>query len=568
MKKEHKTSINYSFSMENANQQFIKIIVDVPEGILIDEIKLPVWRPGRYEIANFAKNIKGFKIFDLKDKSVSFSKKDKSTWKLKSKSLKGCRIEYLYYANEINAGSSYLDKQMLYINPVNCCVYLESHSLIPCTVNILIPENWKIASGMNKKNNAFYLLNFDQLADSPFICSPDLQCQSYEVKNYKFTIWVNGNINPEWKKWIKDFEAFTQKQIEKFIEFPVKEYHFLIHALPYSAYHGVEHLTNTVISLGPDEKINTSLYKELLGVSSHELYHAWNVKSIRPKEMLPYDFSKENYSELGYIYEGITTYMGDLFLLKSNVFTLDQYFDEFNKQLQKHFDNLGRFNYSVAESSFDTWLDGYVLGAPGRKVSIYVEGCLLAFVADVLIHKHTLGKYGLDEVMKRLYFNHSMKGKGITEEIYKNELENITGVSFDDYFQNYIHGTHSYESILNENLDVLGLEMNVNPSSNMIESKIGCKLFNHLTSKNRKMIASIYPGSPADLAGIKVGDELDIELINSKTLISNHIHYYRKGLEIKVELPQVSKCFFNKYSLSVISNPIKEQQRLFDCWRN
>ena len=192
--------------------------------------------------------------------------------------------------------------------------------------------------------------------------------------------------------------------------------------------------TNEETMITPAKEINKSLYKELLGVCSHELYHTWNVKSIRPLDMFPYDFSCENYSELGYIYEGITTYMGDLFLLKSKVFSIEQYFDELNNQLQRHFDNMGRFNYSVAESSFDTWLDGYVQGAPGRKVSIYVEGCLLAFIADVKILKATAGKYGLDEVMKRLYFNYAIKGKGITENDYRKELEQISGLSFADYF--------------------------------------------------------------------------------------------------------------------------------------
>ena len=127
------------------------------------------------------------------------------------------------------------------------------------------------------------------------------------------------------------------------------------------------------------------LYSELLGVSSHELYHAWNIKTIRPKAMHPYRFREENYSRLGYIYEGVTTYMGDLYLLKSGVFTLSEYLKELEQQFQRHFDNPARFYTSVGDSSFDTWLDGYISGAPGRKLSIYVEGCLLAFVTDFMI---------------------------------------------------------------------------------------------------------------------------------------------------------------------------------------
>ena len=243
----------------------------------------------------------------------------------------------------------------------------------------------------------------------------------------------------------------------------MKEYHYLNQILPYQAYHGVEHKKSTVVSLGPSYQVFGSLYKELLGVSSHELYHTWNVKTIRPAEMLPYDFTKENYSPLGYLCEGVTTYMGDLFLFKSGVFTLDQYFNEFNTQLQRHFDNHGRLHYSVAESSFDTWLDGYQPGAPGRKVSIYTEGCLIAFITDVKLLQATKNKYGLDEVMKRLFFRFGLENKGVSEMDYKATIEEVGKVSFDAIFEDQIHGTKPYESLLTACLDYIGLELHHKP---------------------------------------------------------------------------------------------------------
>ena len=135
--------------------------------------------------------------------------------------------------------------------------------------------------------------------------------------------------------------------------------------------------------------------------------------------MLPYNFKEENYSVSGFVYEGITTYLGDLYLLRSGVFSLEQYLIELSKQLQKHFDNPARFNYSVGDSSFDTWLDGYTPGAPGRKVSIYTEGCLLAFVTDMKIRQATKDQYGIQEVMKQLYFNFAEKGMGYTWQDYQ-----------------------------------------------------------------------------------------------------------------------------------------------------
>jgi predicted metalloprotease with PDZ domain len=316
------------------------------------------------------------------------------------------------------------------------------------------------------------------------------------------------------------------------------------------------------------------LYKELLGVSSHELYHTWNVKALRPAAMWPYDFKKENYSELGYIYEGITTYMGDLFLLKSGVFTLEQYLDEFKAQLQKHFDNPGRFNYSVAQSSFDTWLDGYVPGAPGRKVSIYTEGCLLAFVTDVKIRQATQNKFGLDEVMKRLYFDFAMQGKGITEEDYLSTLEHVSGISFQSFFKEFVHGTQPYELILTESLDYLGLELLQKPSALYSEGRLGMKLAP--LGKSFHVVA-MFSGGPADLGGMRIGDEIigvngfvlnnDIESWFSyfdKEI--KEITFVREGRIKTVTLPEVQSFFYHTYSVKLVENRNTAQEKALKLW--
>lgn len=449
--------MNYQFSINNPNQQYLQISIEDIAKRDNPIIQLPSWRPGRYELGNFAKNVKGFKVYNQSGKRVEFYKISKDSWQLVLNKGESFKVEYSYYANQLNAGSTFLDAKQLYVNPVNCCMYQVGSESQKCFLKINVPKHWQIATSLTKEDMFWMAESFDELADSPMICSPDLQHQSYQCGETKFTIWFNGITKPDWERLLKDFKAFTDKQIEKFSEFPVPEYHFLIHILPKKAYHGVEHCKSTVICLGPSYEIYKSLYKELLGVSSHELYHTWNVKAIRPIEMFPYDFTKENYSRLGYLCEGVTTYMGDLFLLKSKVFTLEQYLVELVARFQVHFDNHGRFNYSVADSSYDTWLDGYEAGAPNRKVSIYTEGSLLAFVADILLLKNTNNKYGLDEVMKRLYFNYSLQGKGVSEEDYKRELEEVGNCSFDDYFVKYINGTNPYESILIDALEYIGI---------------------------------------------------------------------------------------------------------------
>ena len=566
--------IFYTIDCDNSQQHFIKIKVQFP----VDEnktiIHLPSWRPGRYELGNFSKNIKNFKVFNDQNKAVNFHKINKDSWEISSNETKYIKIEYQYYANELNAGSSYFDEQQLYVNPVNCFLYAEGKEQFPISLELNIPENYTIASSLVQENNFLLAENFDELADSPFICSENLEKQTYIVADTNFHIWFNNQLNIPWERVINDFRNFTVKQIEDFGEFPVSEYHFLIQSLPYLAYHGVEHLKSTVITLGPSYDLFENRYDELLGVSSHELYHVWNVKSIRPKELLPYNFKKENYSELGYIYEGITTYLGDLYLLKSGVFSLENYLRELSKQFQKHFDNPGRFAYSVAQSSFDTWLDGYVPGVPGRKVSIYTEGCLLALVMDVKIRKATNNKRGIEEVMKRLYYNFAQNNKGYTEKDFIDQLENICGYSFQDFFNDYVHGTTPYETILLEALDFIGLELIQTPSNSYSEANLGMKTVHQ---SNHLLISAIYPGSPAEMAGLSLGDELiavnTIKLNNDLDACLNYfdassktLSFFRNGKLLQLTLPEVNRFFYLYHKIHKKVNLTPNQEKAIFAW--
>ena len=569
-----KERIFYTIDCDNAQQHFIKIKVQFP----VDEnktiIHLPSWRPGRYELGNFSKNIKNFKVFNDQNKAVNFHKINKDSWEISSNETKYIKIEYQYYANELNAGSSYYNENQLYVNPVNCFLYAEGKEQFPISLELNIPENYTIASSLVQENNFLLAENFDELADSPFICSENLEKQTYIVADTNFHIWFNNQLNIPWERVIDDFRNFTKKQIEDFGEFPVSEYHFLIQSLPYLAYHGVEHLKSTVITLGPSYDLFENRYDELLGVSSHELYHVWNVKSIRPKELLPYNFKKENYSELGYIYEGITTYLGDLYLLKSGVFSLENYLRELSKQFQKHLDNPGRFAYSVSQSSFDTWLDGYVPGVPGRKVSIYTEGCLLAFVMDAKIRKATNNKRGIEEVMKRLYYNFAQNNKGYTEKDFIDQLENICGYSFQDFFNDYVHGSTPYETILLEALDFIGLELIQTPSNSYSEANLGMKTVHQ---SNQLLISAIYPGSPADMAGLSLGDELialntiklnhDLDsCLNYFDASSKTLSFFRNGKLLLLTLPEVNRFFYLNHKIHKKVNLTPNQEKAIFAW--
>lgn len=552
--------MKYTFSYQEPHHHFITIDVEIDtkeKNSII--LQLPSWRPGRYELGNFAKNVRDFSAYSLEGKTLNSSKITIDSWKVDCKDVDNINVQYLYYAAELNAGSTFLDDNQMYVNPVNCCIYnpedLESKRIIEI---IYKKEEYKVATSLKKISKGIYeAKDFHELADSPFIVSDSLQHKKYEVKDIPFNIWFQGEVKPDWEKLIKDFYKFTEYQIKVFGGFPVDEFHFIFQITPYKHYHGVEHQKSTVIALGPSYSIFKALYKELLGVSSHELYHAWNVKAIRPNGLFPYDYKKENYTRSGYITEGVTTYMGDLTLYESGVFSINRYKKELEQYLKKHFHNGARNHYSVASSSFDTWLDGYEQGIPSRKTSIYTEGALIAFVCDMRIRKETNGKYTLHDVMRKLYHK-TNKEKGYSEEQYKELLEELSGVSFDDIYNDIVYGTSKFTPYINKALKYKNWQLNITNSKKETEN-YGLKL----EPKHGAMIVmDVLENSAAYNAGLIRKDK--IYAINNYPLdenLSEWLVYFKKnsivltvkreGVIINVKLPKKNGMRYFDYKLTL-----------------
>lgn len=502
--------LKYRVLYKNAHQHFVDIeltVLELKQDKL--QLQLPAWRPGRYQLANFAKNVQKFKAFASDGTALDVRKLSKDLWEVDSDGQSSVKVEYNYYANELNAGSTFVDDKQLYVNPVNCFLYVPELINEPATVELAIPSDWDVATGMQSTANKhiFQVRDFHELADCPFIASGGLQHNTYEIGGVLFHLWFQGEFKGDWERIIKDFKKFTKEQIDVMGGFPVTEYHFLFQIRTYKTYHGVEHCNSTVITLGPSYDIlKPVLYDELLGVSSHELFHTWNVKAIRPIEMQPYDYSKENYSRLGYVAEGVTTYAGDLFLYQAGCFSEFEFFKNIHQLFQRHFHNYGRFNLSVADSSFDTWLDGYEKGIPDRKTSIYNEGALLAMMLDLSLLKDTANKGGILTVMRLLYDRFGKTGKGYTEQDYREAVEEIGGRSYAQFFKNYYYGTKNIKDDLEELMSYVGLEIKNIRSRLYFENRFGFKV--EYIKERSARITDIAPDSLAEQAHLKLGDEI------------------------------------------------------------
>ena len=566
--------INYHISFKKPYRHFVDFEFSAKtNGANSMKFQLSSWRPGRYELADFAQNIQKWGAFDEKNNPLPFKKITKDLWEVNTNNAREVIIVYNFYANQLDAGACYLDEHQLYLNPVHCMFYIVDRSQEAYQLNLDLPNDYKIASSMHQEKNTLTVKGYDLLAESPIICSNSLQHTDYKVNGITFHIWFQGICNPNWEKLKKDFTAFTKSQIKHFGSFPVDEYHFFFQITPYGSYHGVEHTKNTVLLLGPGDEIMNKRYEDLLGVCSHELYHTWNIKAIRPIEMYPYNYTKENYFRTGFVAEGVTTYMGDIMLFNSNVFDWNQFVKTQNQNLERHLMNYGRYNLSVADSGFDTWLDGYKLGSPNRKTSIYPDAALCMLMIDLEIIQNSNGKYSLHSVMKELYEEFALKEKGYNEDDFRNICVKFGGLKVAEIFENHIYGTEDYIDNLKSALDVVGLLLEDKKNPNLSAQYFG---FVSAKENGEIIIKKVEPNSITDQNGIAPDDK--ITKINDKKIDGNLSDIFKDckkevTLTIKKKFSQksISLSVGNYYQLLEIiknKNATDEQLTLRKVWCN
>ena len=565
--------MKYFITYDNPLQHLLNITltVDTPQLSTL-ELKLPIWRPGRYEAANYAKNIQKITAASEAGIELRVQKLKPSHWKIECEEASEVSIQYSYYAHEMDAGNSFLDEGMVYINFINCLLYLEDRMEEPHEVKLDLPDSYSIACSLKQDGNLLKANSYYELADSPMIASTSLDHHTYEVGNHKFHIWIQGKHNLDIKALLEQFEQFTKLQIEVMGGFPVPEYHFLFHILPYKHYHGVEHGASTVITLGPSEEVSKKpLYNELLGVSSHELFHTWNILKIRPKEMMPYDFGQPPVFPTGFVAEGFTTYYGDLFLKRSGVFSTKEYLHELEKLFTRHFLNHGRLNNSVYDSSIDLWFDGYQPSAPRKKSSIYVEGAVAALLLDLQIRLISDHSRSLDDVMGILWERFGKTSQGYSYDDIVETCEEVMGSSLNDFFSAYVKGTTDTKAILVELLSKFGLELSFEGRSNVLERTLGILLLN---KEGRYTIVSIKPKSigeryfsPGDqinsINDTSVGEWLEKGKYGGNLTFELLRHH--EPAEVKMKLT-FEKSYFKVAKVRTVESLDTQMERAMNYW--
>lgn len=416
------------------------------------ELWLPTWIPGSYLIREFSKHIEAVKAYDEAGRMLNIKKTEKNRWRLFNTDHELITVEYDVYAYDLSVRGAYVDQTRLYINPACVCLGLEGQEQSACELEIFLPDELKhfqLATGLASKSlvkGRFTLKadHYDQLIDSPFELADQTRF-SFEAHGIAHEFAISGQHSTNVDRLKADIEKICATEIEMFGSAPFKNYTFMTMATG-NSYGGLEHCNSTSLITPRDDlpKSNEPTepskdYQRFLGLCSHEYFHSWLVKFIRPENFANYNLHQEGYTSLLWIFEGFTSYYDDLILLRSGVISQKSYLDLLKSQLDRYLQNPGRFVQTVAESSFDAWIKFYRPdeNTNNAGTSYYNKGALVALCLDLGLR---LRGSSLDALMRRLYEN-TQNGIQVNERTVFDLCEELTSDSWVEQINHLINTT-------------------------------------------------------------------------------------------------------------------------------
>ncbi|MEM7514283.1 MAG: hypothetical protein AAF388_25380, partial [Bacteroidota bacterium] len=541
--------------------------------------QLPKWRPGRYELQNYHRNISDVQATSQSGNPLAIHRASTHSWQLEAEAGQEVIISYKYYANNKDAGGSYVDPEMVYVNGINLFLYTETSLQQACELAVDIAPEWILAGIPShiSQGEKMCFENFHSLVDTPFFAAEKLIHHHFPVGECQYHLWFLGDCKPDLGRMENDFTSYIKAQVNVFESIPTKEFHFLTLSRTDTFRHGVEHPHSTVLSLGPGHLLmQESEYDSFLEICSHELFHVWNVKSIRPADMLPYRYHEENYSKLHYVTEGITTYYGDLMLWKAKVYSLKKWMKLVNESLQRHYLMGGKDTVSLEMASFNSWVNGYSQeGFPNRRISFYTKGSLVAMLLDIELRRASKDQVSLDDVMYHMYQQHGQLKDGYTKASLLALIEEVSGENMEAFFEDYISGTQSLNPALQQMATYLGFRYAEVSPGNLAVSILGLK--HSYNTEGSATVTHVLPHALPEGASLHKGDILIAvngtkinrnfpELLSFYSKDIWQIHYFREG-KLKMMEVKVKETSFHIPQLFTDASRTPEQQERIRAWR-
>ncbi len=456
----------------------VELTVDAPHATG-QEFAMPAWIPGSYMIRDFARNIVWLKAW-CGEAPVALTKLDKQRWRADP-----CHgpltLRYQVYAWDLSVRGAHLDTTHGYYNGTSLFLQVCGQEQGACAVEIAPPAGegyagWQVATTLPADGAApcsfgrYAAADYDELIDHP-VEMGRFERIEFEACGVPHAMVLTGRQRADKARLAADLKAICEYEIRLFGEpAPMNRYLFQV-MVTGDGYGGLEHRSSTSLLCSRDdlpragqEEVSEG-YRSFLGLCSHEYFHTWNVKRIKPQRFAPYDLSRESHTTLLWAFEGITAYYDDLVLARSGRISRESYLELLGQTITRLLRGSGRLKQSVADSSFDAWTKFYKAdeNAPNAIVSYYTKGSLIALALDLTLRRSSGGARSLDDVMRALWQHHGRRGQAIGEAQLEALIEEYSGVNLLEFFNRALRGTDDLP--LAELLATVGIDLHLRPAA-------------------------------------------------------------------------------------------------------
>lgn len=501
---------DYTLRWDKPNTHLYLISLSTePQTDTYTDFQIATWRPGRYIDQDYAAAVANFVAQNVDGTALSFVKINKNTWRVSHPKVAKIEISYSYYANNEDAGSSYYADGQAYFNPINCFMYVTGKWNDPVTLNIPdLPNDWSAATALaciTKDGKTFTANSFHEFADCPSVFSNKMKTLSFTSQGATFKLHFQGNYKGDVTTdsvAVKNMRKIVAEQGAVFGGFPFKEFHFIYRLVESDIHHAVEHANCTSVALPSKVSESAEAIKGILNISSHEFWHVWNVKRIRPAALLPYDYNEEQFTGLHWFTEGVTEYYSTLLMMRSGTVSRDEGLAIFAKSIQSLENTYAYSVISPYYSSYDSWLSPSTYSQPNLRNSFYVSGQILGLLIDLRIRTQSKNTKSLDDVFRYMYKEYGDLNKGLSEDGVQKAIETVTGESWKDFFDAYIYGNKPKNYA--ELLAGTGLVLNIAENTDKTWEKLGILQFSK--SEQGCFVKKIHAAGDAYTAGIGLGD--------------------------------------------------------------
>lgn len=539
---------HYLVQIENPTNHLVKVTMNLEydgEAPVL-QVFMPSWSPGSYLMREYSRNIRTIQAFSGSGSHLNLEQIDKGTYELKeiSKDLKAGErftIVYQVYCHELTVRTSHVDESHAFLHGPSFLMGIVGKDLFKPTLELRFPALWsKVATGLKEVSGRrsefiFEAEDYDVLLDSPI----EIGCHEsngfyvdgkpHGVNFYGSALPHNNDINKDIKTIVETVSGFWG-------EIPYDNYVFITHLVP-NLYGGLEHLNSTALQFDGTRFHNKEEYQSFLELVSHEYFHTWNVKRIRPKELGPFDYRNENYTRMHWLTEGLTSFMDRFLVLEAGLITVDEYLNSLKKEISRYLSIPGRKFHSLEDSSFNTWIKLYRPdeNSNNSSVSYYLKGALvfLTLFCDFFQGNHSFRKFILS-LWERFKAN---PADGVTKDEVLDLLEQHSSSDIRERFDSYLSTTVDID--FDSHLRAIGVSINwsndESPFLGIVPKFEG----------NRVFIASVIQDTCAFTGGLNAGDEI---------ISVNKVRFLKKQFDDFKKIFQVGKS----YEFHIIRNGVLE----------